>query len=45
LTREEFIKELKNIEKDRVNIGADLALWRLIYVLIEYFSNSSIVEK
>ena len=37
MTNKQIIAELKDLQKDRPTVGADLALWRLINLLIAYF--------
>ena len=37
MTNKQMIAELKDLQKDRKTIGADLALWRLLNLLIAYF--------
>jgi len=33
----DMLKELKQLQKDRKNVGADLTLWSLLNLLIKYF--------
>ena len=40
-----IIKELKQLQKDRKNIGVDLTLWSLINILVKYFKSKKEVEK
>jgi len=37
MTSQEMIAKLKEIQKDRPNVGVDLTLWSLINLLIAYF--------
>jgi hypothetical protein len=39
------IQELKQLEKDRHNLGHDLTLYALIKILIKYFSLEEIKER
>jgi len=40
-----IIQELKQLQKDRKNIGIDLTLWSLINILIKYLKSKKEVEK
>lgn len=37
MTNKQMIAELKDLQKDRPNVEADLILWRLINLFIAYF--------
>ena len=38
MTNREMIAKLRELEKNRKNVGADLTLWALINLLISYFN-------
>jgi hypothetical protein len=44
MTNKQIISELKQLQKDRKNVGADLTLYALINLLISYFREKKIEE-